>query len=101
MLEPRLGSERVSAEPAAVDRIIRNCYGLPLALAVVAARAVARPQFSLADSDRQRAQAASPLDRFVDLTTALDIRAVLSWSYRSLTPAARRMSFANMPGVGG
>ncbi|MEV0713790.1 BTAD domain-containing putative transcriptional regulator [Asanoa sp. NPDC050611] len=86
MLEPRLGRDRMRAEPGAVDRIIENCYGLPLALAIVAARAVGRPHFPLAAIDRQLASVENPLDRFVDPNAALDVRAVLSWSYRSLTP---------------
>lgn len=35
----RLGTERVDAEPVAVGRIVERCAGLPLALAVLAARA--------------------------------------------------------------
>jgi DNA-binding SARP family transcriptional activator/tetratricopeptide (TPR) repeat protein len=90
MLEPRLGAERVRAEPDAVGRIISNCAGLPLALAIVAARAVRRPNFTLAAIDRQLAEVGSPLDRFADPGAALDVRAVFSWSYCSLsTPAAR------------
>jgi DNA-binding SARP family transcriptional activator/tetratricopeptide (TPR) repeat protein len=86
MLEPRLGGERIRVEPAALDRIIANCYGLPLALAIVAARAASRPSFSLTAIERQLTDAPNPLDRFA----TLDVRAVLSWSYRSLTePGAR------------
>ena len=48
MLARRLGSERVAAEPAAGTRLIRLCARLPLALAVTAARAAARPGFPLA-----------------------------------------------------
>ncbi|GIF57973.1 hypothetical protein Air01nite_40680 [Asanoa iriomotensis] len=91
MLEPRLGRERTRAEPDAVDRIIGNCYGLPLALAIVAARAVARPHFPLAAIDRQLTSIENPLDRFADPSAAVDVRAALSWSYRSLSPAAARL----------
>lgn len=87
LLEPRLGAERVSAEPDAVAGIVDNCYGLPLALAIVAARAAARPDFPLRVIERQLAVAGNPLDRF----TGLDVRAVLSWSYHCLTPPAARL----------
>lgn len=91
MLEPRLGSGRLSAEPDAVSRIVDNCYGLPLALAIVAARAVGRPNFPLLAMERQLADANTPLDRFSDPEIGLDVRAVFSWSYRSLTPHGARL----------
>jgi hypothetical protein len=50
-----------------------------LAELIVAARAAGRPSFSLAAIDRELRGAPSPLDRF----SALDMRAVLSWSYRA------------------
>jgi hypothetical protein len=43
--------------------------------------AARRPSISLTAIAQQLADALSPLDRFA----ALDVRAVLSWSYRSLT----------------
>jgi DNA-binding SARP family transcriptional activator len=91
MLEPRLGVKRMTAEPDAVGDIIHNCYGLPLALAIVAARAAGRPEFSLRAIDRQLAAVGNPLDRFTEPAAALNMRAVLSWSYRSLTPQAARL----------
>lgn len=47
MLANRLGATRVAAEPTAVDEIITSCARLPLALAIVAARATIHPGFSL------------------------------------------------------
>src|SRR6185436_1641582 len=47
LLIARLGRSRVAAEPAAADEIIASCARLPLALAIVAARAATRPQFPL------------------------------------------------------
>lgn len=43
LLIGRLGTDRVTAEPAAVREIVGECAGLPLALAIVAARAAAQP----------------------------------------------------------
>src|SRR4030095_12098721 len=48
MLLDRLGPQRIGAQPAAVDAIIARCAGLPLALAVTAARAAVRPNTPLA-----------------------------------------------------
>jgi hypothetical protein len=48
MLGRRLGADRVGADPRAVDDIVAACTGLPLALAVVAARAAIHPELPLA-----------------------------------------------------
>ena len=48
MLTARLGAGRAAAEPGAVAEIAGLCARLPLALAVAAARAAARPDFPLA-----------------------------------------------------
>ncbi|GAA3730316.1 BTAD domain-containing putative transcriptional regulator [Plantactinospora mayteni] len=90
MLGSRLGQRRIDAEPEAVGRIVDACGRLPLALAIVAARAAARPAFPLAALDRQLADAGGGLDRFASPDAAVDVRAVFSWSYRTLSaPAAR------------
>lgn len=90
MLERRLDAQRIAAEPAAVDRIIDRCAGLPLALAIVAARAVARPTFGLAALDRQLADSSNRLDSFTIPDGRTDVRAVFSCSYHALTaPTAR------------
>ena len=48
LLARHLGPERVSAEPRAITELIDHCVGLPLALAIVAARAATHPGFALA-----------------------------------------------------
>ena len=91
MLVGRLGRARVDNEPRAVEEIITRCARLPLALAVVAARAAAHPEFplgSIADELRDTH------DRWVALAVddpAVDVRAVFSSSYRALTPPAARL----------
>lgn len=87
LLAERLGAERVEREAAAVVRIVAACGRLPLALAVVAARGVLNPAFSLGDI-------ADELDGF-GATTATEtlaaVRTAFSWSYRLLRADARRL----------
>jgi len=88
LLVGRLGPERVAAEPAAVEDIIARCAGLPLALAIVAARAVTRPGFALGTVAGELRDARSALDALTDADPATDLRAVYSWSYDALSAAA-------------
>lgn len=88
MLCARLGTDRVTAEPAAATEIIGLCAHLPLALAVVAARAVTHPGFSLA---ALAGQLRGGLDEFAGADQVTDPRAVFSWSYLRLSPAAARL----------
>jgi DNA-binding SARP family transcriptional activator/tetratricopeptide (TPR) repeat protein len=90
LLARRLGYERVTAEPGATGELVTRCAGLPLALAIVAARAATHPEFPLAALADQLREARDGLDGFDGGDTATDARAVFSWSYHSLgTPAAR------------
>lgn len=90
LLGARLGASRIAAEPAVIDEIIALCAHLPLALAVVAARAVTNPRFSLATLAGQLRDARGSLDEFAGTDPATDPRAVFSWSYHHLSaPAAR------------
>jgi tetratricopeptide (TPR) repeat protein len=91
LLAARVGPSRLVAEPSATNEIIGRCGGLPLALAVVAARVMAHPQFSLASLASGLAEANEALDAFADADPAIDVRAVFSWSYRALTPGAARL----------
>ncbi|MGI5458527.1 BTAD domain-containing putative transcriptional regulator [Streptomyces sp. CA-249302] len=87
----RLGAERVAAEPRAVAEIVSLTAGLPLALAVVAARAADRPAFALATPAEQLRAADGGLDAFRAADPASDVRAVFSWSYDALGGPAARM----------
>lgn len=91
LLTGRLGARRVAAEPAAVKEIIARCAGLPLALAVVAARAAAQPSFPLALLAEELRRDGSRLDALDGGDPASQVRAVFSWSYRTLSPDAARM----------
>jgi DNA-binding SARP family transcriptional activator/tetratricopeptide (TPR) repeat protein len=90
VLARRLGADRVEAEPAAVARLVALCARLPLALAIVAARAATHPGFSLAALTDELA-AIGGLDAFDAGDPAANVRAVFSWSYRTLSPRAARL----------
>ncbi|MEE1763970.1 MULTISPECIES: AfsR/SARP family transcriptional regulator [unclassified Streptomyces] len=90
-LERRLGSERLAAEPAATTEIIRLCGRLPLALAVVAARAELEPSFPLHAIVDDLRHTPGDLDAFTGFDSSTDVRAVFSWSYRSLDEDAARL----------
>ncbi|MGW3621843.1 AfsR/SARP family transcriptional regulator [Micromonospora arida] len=88
-LRTRLGAGRDADDPAALDEIIEGCGRLPLAIAVVAARAAAYPDWRLGEIARELRDARS-LDVFDGDDPRSDVRSVFSWSYRMLTgPAAR------------
>ncbi|MET8263560.1 BTAD domain-containing putative transcriptional regulator [Micromonospora arida] len=87
MLVRRLGERQVAAEPAAADTIADRCARLPIALAVVAARAATNRHFSLAAV----AGELGDLDAFRAGDEATDVRAVFSWSCRTLSPPAARL----------
>ena len=88
LLADRLGVDRVAAETDAVEEIVARCARLPLALAVVAAYAVGRPDARLRDV---AARLADGLDAFDGGDASTDVRAVFSWSYRALRPDAARL----------
>ncbi|MFC7934174.1 AfsR/SARP family transcriptional regulator [Streptomyces cinereoruber] len=89
-LARRLGPERLAAEPAAAAAIVQLCGRLPLALAVVAARAELDPAFPLQVIADDLRHAHGGLEAFTGFDTPTDVRSVFSWSYQSLDqPAAQ------------
>ncbi|WP_433129096.1 ATP-binding protein [Micromonospora sp. CA-240977] len=90
-LASRLGETRVTAEPAAVDEIIEQCARLPLALAIVAARAASHRRFPLAAIADELRRAPDGLASFSGPEAMVDARTVFSWSYTALGPAAARL----------
>jgi DNA-binding SARP family transcriptional activator/tetratricopeptide (TPR) repeat protein len=104
LLAARLGPERVAAERGAATELVARCGHLPLALAVMAARAAANPELPLGVLAGQLAAAANGEDalpaggagpgRLEVLETgdpATSLRQLLSWSYRQLSPPAAQM----------
>ncbi len=111
LLAARLGPERVAAEPEAVTELVARCGHLPLALAVMAARAAADPGLPLAVLAGQLAGAAGAeaagaeaeaaggaagpgpgrLEVLETGDPATSLRQLLAWSYGQLSPAAAQM----------
>ena len=91
LLAGRLGAGRVEAEAEAVTELIGLCARLPLALAITAARAAARPEHPLEALAAELRAAGGPLDALDAGEPTASVRAVFSWSYRQLSPAAARL----------
>ncbi|MGP3935488.1 AfsR/SARP family transcriptional regulator [Nonomuraea sp. KM88] len=91
LLARRLGDDRVVAEREAVDAIISRCARLPLALAVMAARAAAQPDFPLRAWAERLRDAESTLDAFSGPDPATDLRAVFAVSYDGLSAGAAQL----------
>ena len=101
MLSPRRGGAAAGRPASALTgpppsrtrstEIARLCACLPLALAVAAARAAARPGFPLAALAAELRDAAGRLDALDAGDPAASVRAVFSWSYRQLSREAARM----------
>ena len=90
LLEQRLGSGRLAADPGATAQIIASCAHLPLALAVTAARAAMRPDLTLTEIAAELSVRPN-LDALADDDPAADVRAAFSWSYRQLAPGPARV----------
>jgi DNA-binding SARP family transcriptional activator/tetratricopeptide (TPR) repeat protein len=91
LLTARLGNGRVGAEPGAVEEIATLCACLPLALAVAAARAVARPRFPLTALANELRCCDGRLSALDAGDPAVSVTAVFSWSYQQLDPASARL----------
>jgi tetratricopeptide (TPR) repeat protein/transcriptional regulator with XRE-family HTH domain len=91
LLTRRIGETRVADEPEAVAEIITSCARLPLALSIVAARAVAHPGFSLEALAGELRISRGSLDAFNGSDQAANVRAVFSWSYDRLGTSAQRL----------
>jgi tetratricopeptide (TPR) repeat protein len=88
LLASQLGASRIASERVAAQEIVARCAGLPLALAIVAARAetaVALPLSALAGQLRDSAGA---LDTLTAGDESTDLRTVFSWSTAAVSPQA-------------
>jgi transcriptional regulator with XRE-family HTH domain len=91
LLSRRLGPERIAGESEAVDELIGRCARLPLALAIVAARAAVGPCHPLTALVEELRDTRSRLDALDAGDSATSARAMFSWSYQSLSGPAARM----------
>jgi tetratricopeptide (TPR) repeat protein len=91
LLANRLGPARLAAEPAAVETIVDGCAGLPLALAIAAARAASHPDHPLQALADDLDDARHRLDALANGDPATDVRAVFSSTYLALCPDAARL----------
>ncbi|MEU7584391.1 BTAD domain-containing putative transcriptional regulator [Streptomyces sp. NPDC041068] len=91
MLARRIGRREVDAEPAAVDDIIASCARLPLALAIVAARAALHPGFPLGVLAKELHTVDGGLGSLDGGDPASNVRTVFSWSYHRLRAPTARM----------
>ncbi|MCC8244024.1 tetratricopeptide repeat protein [Saccharothrix sp. NEAU-S10] len=86
-LVARLGAQRVEAEPDVTRELLVLCGGLPLALSIIAARAVTQPDLPLSALTEELKD--QRLDALDDLSA--DLRTVFACSLRVLTPAATEL----------
>jgi DNA-binding SARP family transcriptional activator len=91
LLRRRLGAARFAAEPDATAALLRHCAGLPLALGIIAARAVLRPDVPLAALAAELSDAGARLDAFDAGELTTNLRTVLDSSSAALTLAARQL----------
>ncbi len=91
LLARRLGQGRLAGDPQAAEDLIKLCAQLPLALSIAAARTASQPGLSLAALAADLRDARGRLDALDAGHSAANVRAVLSWSYQQLDPAAARM----------
>jgi DNA-binding SARP family transcriptional activator len=96
----RLGRERVGAESGAVDAVVTHCARLPLALAIVAARAASNHHLRLAAFAAELDDAGTRLDTLSAGDATTTVHTVFSWSYRALAPRTARVFrlLGQMPG---
>ena len=92
LLAQSVGAARVDAELDAAERLARLCGRLPLALRIAAERVASHPRSALADLVSELTDAHDRLDLLsAGDDDAAAVRAVFSWSYRTLSPDAARV----------
>jgi DNA-binding SARP family transcriptional activator len=91
MLSVRLLHQRANGDAGAVTEIARLCSYLPLALAIAAARAAAKPGLKLADLAAELRASNGRLDALDTGDPAVSIRRAFSWSYQTLRESDQRV----------
>ncbi|MFG2049809.1 ATP-binding protein [Micromonospora sp. NPDC048935] len=89
LLAAIVGADRIAAEPAATDHLVKLCGRLPLAVRIAGNRLASRPQWSvgwLVDLLRDQRR------RLTELTAGdLGVRSAFEVSYRQLDPTTARV----------
>lgn len=91
VLVRRIGRARIEAENEVASEIVNLCARLPLALSIVAARAVIHPEFPLVELLRELRSSAGRLEALDAGEVTSNVRAVFSWSYEHLSKQAARL----------
>ncbi|MDQ0786701.1 BTAD domain-containing putative transcriptional regulator [Streptomyces sp. B3I8] len=91
LLSRRLGRDRVVEEAEAAADIVEACGHLPLALAIVSARAAMNPTFTLTSIAGELLEDRGSLDAFSGEAPVADARSAFFWSYSLVTPEAARV----------
>lgn len=91
LLALRLGEGRLRREPGAAADIVDRCDRLPLALALVAARAAGKPQWTLATFADELGHSDQRLDMLTSDAALANVRLAFSCSYRALRSDAARL----------
>jgi tetratricopeptide (TPR) repeat protein len=92
LLLTELIGRRAADDPQGTSELAQLCAYLPLALRIVAERTASRPQAQIGDTVADLRVSKHRLDMLaVDDDELTSVRAVFSWSYQSLIPAAAAM----------
>src|SRR6185436_11107026 len=78
LLAERIGPARIAAEPSAARDLATACARLPLALSIVASRAVVRPAFDLASFVTDLRAVGNDLEAWATDDPTADVRTVFS-----------------------
>jgi len=91
LLAFRLGEERCRVEEHEVAALVDLCSRLPLALSIIAARAVERPSIRLAELRGELTCGGSKLDALDAGGAGANMRAAISWTFGKLGSAEQRL----------
>ncbi|GAA2810536.1 AfsR/SARP family transcriptional regulator [Kribbella solani] len=91
LLESRLGDAVVEDSRDVIPALTEATAGLPLALAVVAARAAASAPYGLQLIAAELSDGGHALDVLSGSDSVTDLRTVLSWSYRAMPDEVAKM----------
>jgi tetratricopeptide (TPR) repeat protein len=89
MLRTTVGDHRVDEDSAAAADLVRLCAGLPIALAVTAARLVAHPRWPIRRVVAELARERDPL-AVMSTSDGLSVGPMFDLSYRTLSKTAAR-----------